>query len=70
MEMVINNIDIEPNDLSTVNCNSDLNIDNVSDTETINYDTKNKNSLAQQQAKKMSKTYRNLKWKTPIKSIM
>ena len=61
MEMVIDNIDIEPNDLSTVNYNSDVNIDDVSDTETINYDTKNKNSLAQQQAKKMSKTYRNLK---------
>ena len=69
METVINNSEIEPNGLSTVNYNSDLNIDYVSDTETINYDTTSKNSVAQRQAKKIIKRYRNLKTKVPIKTI-
>ena len=69
METVINNSEIEPNGLSTVNYNSDVNIDYVSDTETINYDTTSKNSVAQRQAKKIIKRYRNLKTKVSIKTI-
>lgn len=55
------NIDTESNDLSTVNYNSDVDMDNVFDAKTINYNTTNKSSMAQQQAKRIIKKYRNLK---------
>ena len=69
-EMFNYNSDIESNDLSTVNYNSDVDMDNVSDAKTINYNTTNKSSMAQQQAKRIIKKYRNLKRKAPIKKIM
>ena len=68
MKTVIYNSDIGPDYLSTVNYNSDVNIDDVSDTETINCDTTNKSSMAQQQAKIIIKRYRNLKRKAPLKN--
>ena len=61
METVNYNSDIEPDNLSTVNYNSDVEIDDVSDAETIDYNTTtNKNSVVQQQAKRIIKKYRNL----------
>ena len=69
METVNYNSDIEPDNLSTVNCNSDDEIDDVSNAETIDYNTKtNKNSVAQQQTKRIIKKYRNLKRKTAIQN--
>ena len=55
-ETVISNSEVEPNGLSTVNYNSDVNIDYVSDTKTINYDTTSKNRVAQRQSKKKLKS--------------
>ena len=55
-ETVISNSEVEPNGLSTVNYNSDVNIDQVSDTKTINYDTTSKNRVAQRQSKKKLKS--------------
>ena len=68
MEMVNYNSGIEP-DLSTVNYKSDLEIDDASDAETIDYTTTtNKNSVALQQAKRIRKKYRNLKRKAAIQN--
>ena len=61
METVNYNSDIGPDGLSNVNDNSDVEIDDVSDAETIDYNTTtNKNSVVQQQAKRIIKKYRNL----------
>ena len=69
METVNYNSDIEPDNLSTVNYNSDIKIDDVPDAETIDYNTTtNRNSVAQQQAKRIIKKYRNLKRKAAIQN--
>ena len=69
MEMVNYISDIEPDNLSTVNYNSDVEIDDVSGAETTDYSTTtNKNSVAQQQAKRKIKKYRNLKRKTAFRN--
>ena len=69
METVNDNSDIERDDSSTINYNSDVKIDDVSDAKTIEYNTTtNKNSVAQQQANRMIKKYRNLKRKAAIQN--
>lgn len=69
METVTYNSDIELDNLSTANHNSDVEIDDVSDAETTDYDTKiDKNSVAQQQAERIIKKYRNLKRKATIQN--
>ena len=69
METVNYNSDIEPDNLSNVNFNSNVEIDEVSDAETMDYNTRtNKNSVAQQQAKRIIKKYRNLKRKAAIQN--
>ena len=69
METVNYNSDIEPDNLSTVNYNSDIEIDDVPDAETIDYNTTtNRNSVAQQQAKRIIKKYRNLKRKAAFQN--
>ena len=69
METVNYNSDIEPDNLSNANFNSNVEIDEVSDAETIDYNTTtNKNSVVQQQAKRIIKKYRNLKRKAAIQN--
>ena len=48
-----------------VNYNSDVEINDVSDAETVNYNASNKNSILQEQAKRIIRKYYNLKRKCP-----
>ena len=57
---------LETDDVETVNYNNDMEINNLSDAETVDYYTnyhtsKISKSLAQQQAKRIVKKYKNLK---------
>ena len=71
METINYNSNIEQDDLSTINYNSDVEIDDVSDAETIDYNTTtNKNDVAQQEAKRIIKKYRNSKRKAAIQNII
>ena len=69
VETVNYNSDIEPDDMSTVNYNSDVEINDVSDAETINHNILTKKNIAQEQAKRIIKKYRNPKRKwLPLKT--
>ena len=67
IETVSYNSDIEPGVLSTVNYNSDVDVDEAYDAKTINYNTTNKSCMTQQQVKRITKKYGDLKRKAPIK---
>ena len=54
-ERVNYNSDIGPDDLRTVNYNRDVEINDVSDAETINYNIPNKNNIVQERAKRVIK---------------
>ena len=58
------NVDVNTDDLTTVGYTSDAEIENLSDAEAVDYTNNNTaNSVAQQQAKRIIKKYKNLKRK-------
>ena len=48
----VETVNIEPDDMSTVNSNTDVRINDASDAETVNYNIPNKNSIAKRIVKK------------------
>ena len=48
----VETVNIEPDDISTVNSNTDVRINDASDAETVNYNIPNENSIAKRIVKK------------------